>query len=215
MNTLARAPLAVRSYRTLAWCLALAASALLAACATKGNAELAAQSADDARVDPDARASAAPPAAAANDTPAAPSSAPPPQTYDGPSCPLHCALVRPRSRTLGADEEERLRAALAPTMSGVRSCVYAGGSDGRYIPPPALTLRFSDTNELLDIGVDTSRYEGAGEACFLSVVRGGASPDVRIDGPAVVQCRERCERPRGQAKTMKGARKTAPPTPMR
>ena len=208
MNMLARASLAVRSYRTLAWCLALAAPALLAACATKANAELAAQSADDARVDPDARASAEPPAA--NDTPTAPSSAPSPPTYDGPSCPLHCALVRPRSRTLGADEEERLRAALAPTMSGVRSCVYAGGSDGRYIQPPALTLRFNDANELLDIGVDTSSYEGAGESCFLSVVRGGASPDVRIDGPATVQCRERCERPRVQTKPVKATRKAAP-----
>lgn len=196
--------------KTFAWCVvvAVAAPSLLAACATKTNVELSAQSADDARVDPDARPSGV--VAATTEPPPASSSepAPAPQVYDGPSCPLHCAIVRPRSRVLGADEEERLRAALASTMGGVRSCVYAGGSDGRYVRPPALTLRFNDANELLDVGVDASSYEGGAESCFLSVVRGGANPDVRIDGPATVLCRERCERaPRTR---VKATRKSAP-----
>ena len=196
--------------RTLAWCaaFAIAAPTALAACATKTSMELSAQSADDARVDPDTRPSAA--AAATPEPPPASSSEPmpPPQVYDGPSCPLHCAIVRPRSRVLGKDEEERLRAALAPTMGGVRSCVYADGSDGRYVRPPALTLRFSDANELLDVGVDASGYEGGAESCLLSVVRGGASPEVRIDGPATVQCREQCER--APPTRVKATRKSAP-----
>jgi hypothetical protein len=200
MNTLERVSLSASPYRTLAWSLSLV---LLGACATKTNAELETQSAVDKRVDPDAEESARSQAASEPQAPSSTPIAPPTQTYDGPSCPLHCAFARPRSRALEPEEEERLRAALAATMSGVRSCVYAGGSDGRYIKPPTLMLRFSDTNELLDMGVDTSSYEGNGESCFLSVVRGGANPDVRIDGPATVLCREHCERPKPRATASK------------
>lgn len=119
-----------------------------------------------------------------------------------PACPLHCAIATPRHRTLAQDEEERLRGAFAATMGGLRSCVSSERSDGRHVRPPALTIRFAPSGDLLDVGVDGTGFGYSAESCFQGVVRGSTTnPDVRLEGPATVRCVERCEhRPRQKKK---------------
>ncbi len=115
---------------------------------------------------------------------------------DGPpACPLHCVIATPSHRVLQPEEQERLRGAFAATMGGLRSCVYSERSDGRHrIRPPALTVRFAPSGDLLDVGVDGTGFGYSAESCFNGVVRGSTTgPDVRLEGPATVRCVERCE----------------------
>jgi len=146
----------------------------------------------------------APPPAASSAAPAAPSapvdsSPPPPQVVadTGPACPLRCAIATPRHRVLQQDEEDRLRGAFAATVGGLRACMSGEQYEGRRARPPALTIRFAPSGDLLDVGVDTTGWGYAADSCFQSVVRGSSGgPDVRFEGPATVRCAERCDRPR-------------------
>jgi hypothetical protein len=181
---------------TLVTLSAFAVVVCTAACGhTKDSIELRAQSDEVGPQEPPPVASSSSSARAAATT------APPPDpaTIGGvadnvPSCPLHCVIATPRHRTLAQDEEDRLRAAFAPTMAGVRQCVYGDHYDGRRIRPPAIIARFSTSGDLLDVGVDGAAWGGSADSCFQSVVRGtSAGPDVRVEGPATVHCAERCE----------------------
>jgi hypothetical protein len=148
---------------------------------------------NDAPSRPATGASAAPPPA----TP--PPDAPPPApvaTAEAPlACPVRCAIATPHHRVLAADEEERLRGAFTPILRGLRSCANSSGDDGRQ-RAPGVMARFASSGELLDLGVDDTGWGQGADACFQSVARGGSNPDVRLEGPAMVRCSERCEAPK-------------------
>jgi hypothetical protein len=147
-----------------------------------------------------ASASAAPPPA----EPPPPAS-PPAPTADVPlACPVQCVIATPRHRTLAPDEQERLRAAVTPTLSALRSCASSANGEGRH-RPPGVILRFATTGEVLDFGIDDTGWgESNADACFQSL-HSGPNPDVRVEGPATVRCAERCERP--NVTTQKATRK--------
>lgn len=191
----ARAPLAVRSAL-----LSAVVAIVGAGCAAKGNVRVNAtdldaqdESARPPDPEPPAPVASSTPAPVATSEPAAPASV----ASDGATaCPVHCAIATPRHRTLATDEEQTLRGAFASTMGALRSCMNSEHADARS-RPPALTIRFATSGELLDVGVDSSGWGYAAETCFQGVVRGSnAGPNVRLEGPATVRCAERCERPR-------------------
>jgi hypothetical protein len=195
----------MRFARALGPCVVLGALAFAGACGgakVKANTELRDDDLTTGKDDysgPAASSSAAPPPSAPVD------STPPPQQVamdSGPTCPVHCAIATPRHRVLAPDEEERLRAAFAPTIGGLHSCMNSERYEGRWVRPPALTIRFAPSGDLLDVGVDTTGW--ANDSCFQAVVRGPSTgPDVRLEGPATVRCGERCERPHVRTRTKK------------
>ena len=107
------------------------------------------------------------------------------------ACPMQCWVAEPHHpRPITAEELERLRIALGPTLDGLRHCM-AGWGRRRH---PILNLRFNRAGDLLDEGVDTTGFEGSAEECMQALVRGNVSPpNVKFEGPATVRCTERCE----------------------
>ena len=189
--------------------LPLAAVPLVIACAKNGQMSLSASANTSDGVNASATSSesdtasapppSTPPTAAATAAAPAPAQTAPAATVasdPAPSvCPLTCAIATPRHRLLQSDEQDRLRAAFAPTLSGLHQCMSGGDTryEGRHWRAPSLTLRFSYSGDLLDVGVDAAGWDVNASRCFDGVVRGGISnPDVRLEGPATVSCVERC-----------------------
>ena len=169
---------------------------VLAACG--GHAKVAASAngadvsgtADEDGPDPSPAATSAPASStAAASTPAAvaaPMGASPPANCP----PLACAMLGPAGRTLGSDDLATLRTSLASTVSALHGCM--GDTGGRYVRAPALLGRFAESGELLDLGVDSSDWGDAQQACFDGVVHGGTQPQITMQGRATVRCSEAC-----------------------
>lgn len=182
--------------RTLSWTgVVLLFACVGVACGhAKGSVELSAQSMDNA----DGTTAPPPQSTAAMSEPAPSSSAPETQPiYDYPSCPLECRILRPHVRALSTDERDRIRAALAPTIGGLKSCIYGNQAPTGYVRPPPVNLRFSDQGDLIDLGVDSSGFDANVEACMQSLAHGQSTmPQVKLEsGAATVMCAEACPRP--------------------
>jgi hypothetical protein len=173
--------------------LVFAAGAAVACGHAKGSVELSAQSMETNTSEPPPP----PQSTAAMSEPAPSSSAPPPPMYDYPGCPLECRILRPHVRALSPDEHERIRTAIAPTINGLKSCIYGNEAPASYVRPPPVNLRFSDQGDLVDVGIDSSGFEQNVEGCMQSLAHGQSTvPQVKLDsGAATVMCLETCPRP--------------------
>lgn len=175
--------------------LLLFAACIAVACGhAKGSVELSAQSIDNTDSTPPP-----PPSSTAVASEPAPSATAPeaPPIYDYPSCPLECRILRPHVRALATEERDRIRAALAPTINGLKSCIYGNQPPAGYVRPPPVNLRFSDSGDLIDLGVDSSGFDTNVEGCMQSLAHGqSAMPQVKLEsGAATVMCAESCPRP--------------------
>jgi hypothetical protein len=119
-------------------------------------------------------------AAAASSTPASPS-----------ACPFTCFVADGANKvTVSAEDQEKLRNALASTMDGARSCVGSGRRG--YRASPVVNVRVNSAGEVTHVGVDVHGYE-AEQTCLEGVSH--SAPDGVFSGPADIRCYEKCERP--------------------
>lgn len=114
-------------------------------------------------------------------------------SYVAQVCPLHCFVAQGRQKQdVTAEQLERLRGALAPTMNGLRQCA-GGWADTRR--NPIVNLRFNSAGDLMDLGVDTTGFEASADDCMQQVARGSTrNPSIKFEAPGTVRCAERCEK---------------------
>jgi hypothetical protein len=171
--------------------LALLAGA--AACGhAQGDVELSAQAVPN---EPVSSANASEPSSAAEPPATAPEAPAPPQPVVTEGwCNFTCLAARPTSRTLSDADIASLKSAMGPTMTGIRQCAIQ--ENVRHRTGPILNLRFGETGDLVDLGVDATGFDDTVSSCFENVVRGSmALPQVKLEGPrATIRCSEKCDR---------------------